>query len=103
MASADWSIAVGIITFIIAIFFATYYYLKFKKIFLVVFCASIATYIFAVFYAWDVFDLEKNMILLMLTISTILMMGIGKYFSNIKLTPSRTHTSLKQKDEPNKK
>jgi len=101
MKSADWSIVLGIITFIIAICFATYYYLKYKKISIVVFCLSIATYIFAVFYAWDVFELNKNWILLMLTISTIIMIFIGKYLSNMKFKPSKTHTSLKQKNEEN--
>ena len=57
--SADWSIAVGVLVFIVAIIFAAYYFLRYRKIFTVVFIASVATYIFAVFYTWDVFDLSE--------------------------------------------
>ncbi len=83
MGSADWSIAAGILTFIIAIIFATIYYLRYKKIFLIVLIASIATYMFSVFYIWDVFDLNKNWIMLILIISTVLMILLGKYFQNL--------------------
>lgn len=94
---ADWSIALGIIVFIIAICFATYYYLKYKKLSLITFCLSIATYIFAVFYTWDVFELNKNWVLVMLLASTVVMVFLGKYFSKIKLNPARVHTSLKER------
>lgn len=79
--SADWSIAVGILIFIIAICFAIYFYLKYNKVYQIVFIASISTYIFAVFYAMDVFELSKNWVLSLLVFSTILMMLVGKYFS----------------------
>ena len=81
MSSADWSIGVGVLIFIISICFAIYFYLKYKKVSQVVFIASISTYIFAVFYAMDVFELSKNWILGVLVVSTILMMSVGKYFS----------------------
>jgi hypothetical protein len=83
--SAGWSIGVGILIFIVAICFAVYFYLKYKKVHQTVFIASISTYIFAVFYAMDVFELSKSGVLGLLAISTILMMSIGKYFSK-KLT-----------------
>lgn len=79
--SADWSIGVGVLIFIIAICFAVYFYLKYKKVNQIVFIASISTYIFAVFYAMDVFELSKNGVLGLLVLSTVLMMGVGKYFS----------------------
>jgi hypothetical protein len=79
--SAGWSIGVGVLIFIIAICFAVYFYLKYKKVSQTVFIASISTYIFAVFYAMDVFKLSKNGVLGLLVISTILMMVVGKYFS----------------------
>ena len=85
MAQADWSIAVGIMVFLVAIIIAAIYYLRYKKVFIVIYSASIATYVFAVFYTWDVFDLNKNLVLLMLAISTIIMMFLGKYFSKIDL------------------
>ena len=94
---ADWSIAAGILTFIIAIIFAAIYYMQYKKVFLVVIIASIATYVFSVFYTWDVFELNKNWVLGILVASTIVMFFIGKYFSTIDLTPAKVHTSLKEK------
>lgn len=97
MGSADWSIGVGIFVFIIAIIIAAIYYWRFKKVFLVVFTASIATYVFAVFYTWDVFELSKNWVLAILLLSTIIMVFLGKYFSNIDLKPDKVHTNLKEK------
>jgi len=83
--SADWSIAVGIIIYIIGIVFAAIYYLRYKKIYLIVLIASICTYIFSVFYTWDVFELSRNWILAMLVLSTIVMFFLGKYFSKLEL------------------
>ncbi len=99
MASADWSIALGVLVFIVAIVFAIYYYYKYKKLFLIAFVASIATYVFAVFYTWDVFELNKNWILLILAASAVVMAILGKYFSKIELKPSKVHTSLKEKED----
>lgn len=95
--TADWSIAVGVLTFIVAIIIAAVYYWRFKKVFLIAFTSSIATYIFAVFYTWDVFELSKNWVLLLLLISTGLMVLLGKYFSKINLKPDKVHTSLKER------
>jgi len=97
MNEATWSVGVGILIFIVSIFIAVYYYMKYKKAFLVVFITSIATYVFSVFYAWDVYDPNKNWVMFMLLVSTILMVGIGKYFGNMKLKPAKLHTSLKEK------
>lgn len=94
---ADWSIAVGILTFIVAIVLATIYYFKYNKLFLIVFISSIATYVFAVFYTWDVFELNKNWILAILILSTLLMIFIGNYVSKFDLSPAKVHTSLKEK------
>lgn len=96
--TADWSIAVGILIFVVAIIIAAIYYLKYKKVFLVVFIASIATYAFAVFYTMDVFELNKNWIMLLLVISTVLMLFLGKYFSKFELKKAKLHTSLKEKN-----
>ena len=95
--SAGWSIALGILAYIIALVFAAIYYFKYKKIFLVVFIVSITTYVFAVFYTWDIYELSKNGIMLLLVVSTILMMFLGKYFSKLELKPAKVHTSLKEK------
>lgn len=83
--AAEWSIPLGILTFLVAIGFAIYYYLAYKKFFLVVFIASIATYIFSVFYIWDVFELEKNLVLILLAISVGIMFYLGHYFSKLSL------------------
>ena len=99
MSEADWSIALGILVFLIAIIFAAIYYFRYKKIYLVILISSIATYIFAVFYTWDVFELETNWILLMLVMSTIIMILLGRYFSNIGLVPDKAHTTLKEKEK----
>ncbi len=99
MGGANWSIAIGVLVYIIAIIIAAIYYWRFKKIFIVVFTASISTYIFAVFYTWDIFELSKNLVLILLLISTLLMVYLGKYFSKIDIKPSKIHTSLKEKGE----
>ena len=94
---ADWSIAVGIFTYLIAIVLAVIYYFKYKKVFLIVLISSIATYVFAVFYTWDVFELSKNWVLGVLILSTLIMIFIGKYMSKFDLSPAKVHTSLKEK------
>lgn len=94
--NADWSIAVGVLVYLIAIIIAVIYYLRYKKFSIVVFVASISTYVFAVFYTWDVFDLNKNWVLMILLISSIIMMILGKYFSSFKFKPAKVHTSLKE-------
>ncbi len=99
MAGADWSIAVGILVYIVAIVIATIYYIRYKKLSIVSFVASVSTYIFAVFYTWDVFELNKNWILGILVISTIIMMFLGKYFSKVELKKVKLHTSLKEKND----
>ncbi len=95
---ADWSIAVGVFTFIIALVFAVIYFIRYRKISLILFIASIATYIFAVFYTWDVFEPNQNTILAMLAVSAVLMLLLAKYFSKFKIKPAKAHTSLKEKD-----
>lgn len=85
VATADWSIAVGILTYIIALVFATIFYIKQKKISTILLIASIATYIFAIFYTWDIYEPEKNIVITMLAISAIIMLLIGKYFKQISL------------------
>ena len=97
MVNATWSIAVGVLVFIIAIILATIYYFKYKKLFLIVFITSISTYVFAVFYTWDVFELNKNWVLAVLIVSTMLMIFIGNYMSKFELSPVKVHTSLKEK------
>lgn len=95
---ADWSIAVGILVFIVALVIATIYYVRYKKVYLIAFVASVATYVFAVFYTWDVFELHKNWILVILATSSVLMLFLGKYFSKFELKKDKIHTSLKEKE-----
>lgn len=98
MAGADWSIAVGVLVYLVAIIAAALYYYRYSKIYLIFHIAAISTYVFAVFYTWDVFELHKNYILLILIVSTILMILLGKYFGNFDLKPTKPHTSLKEKE-----
>ena len=95
--AATWSVPLGILIYLIAIIFAIIFYFKYKKVFMVLFTASVATYVFGVFYAWDVFSLDKNYVLLMLVISTIVMILLGRYFSKLSFKPVKPHTSLKEK------
>jgi len=81
---ADWSIFLGIIIYIIAIIFSVIYYYRYKKISLIFLIFSIATYIFSVLYSWDVFEINRNQVMLMLITSTIIMIFLGKYLSKIK-------------------
>lgn len=97
MANADWSIAVGIIVYFVAIIIAAIYYYRYKKLYLISHITAVSTYIFAVFYTWDVFELSKDLVLLMLVFSTGLMILLGKYFGNFKLKKDKVHTSLKEK------
>jgi len=85
MSGGDWSIVLGVIIFIIGIVFATMYYLRYKKIFMIVYVASVSTYIFSVFYLWDVFELSKNWVMFMLMISTVIMFFLGRYFGSFNL------------------
>lgn len=82
---ADWSIIIGVLVFIIAIIFAIISYVKHKKIYQILYILSVSTYIFAIFYTWDIFELTKNLVLIMLLISTILMLSVAKYFSYTKV------------------
>ncbi|MFW5705140.1 MAG: hypothetical protein ACOCXG_04840 [Nanoarchaeota archaeon] len=99
MAQADWSIAVGVLVYFIAIIIAIILFLRYKKWSLVVYTASLATYTFAIFYTWDVFELEKNAVLIMLVVSTVLMMLVGRYFSKVKIAPAQTHSLQGKKKE----
>jgi len=97
--TADWSIAVGILVYLVAIILAVIYYFKYKKIFLIGFIASIATYVFAVFYTFDVYEPNKNYVLSILIISTIIMVFLGNYISKFDLVSAKVYTSLKEKKD----
>lgn len=84
MASADWSIPLGVLIFIIAIIIATIYYIRYKKFSHVLYVVSIATYTFSVFYTLDVFELNRNWILGILVFSTLLMFWLANYFKKIE-------------------
>lgn len=102
MAGADWSIAVGILVYFVAIIVAAMYYYRYEKIYLIFHISAISTYVFAVFYTWDVFELNKNYVLGMLIVSTVIMVLLGKYFGKFNLKPTKPHTSLKEKENERK-
>lgn len=86
---ATWSIALGILIFAIAGIVAIYFYTKERLLSYLFFIASIATYIFAVFYTWDVFELENESVLLILAVSVLLMFFLGHYFSKVSFKEER--------------
>jgi hypothetical protein len=87
--AADWSLALGVLIFLIAIIMAIIFFVKYKKVSLVFYTTSIATYAFAVFYTWDVFELKRNAVLIMLAVSTVIMLLLGRYFSKITINTSK--------------
>ena len=99
MSGAEWSIPLGFLIYLAAIIIAIIYYLRFKKWSLVMYIASIATYAFSLFYAWDVFELSKNWVLMLLVFSAILMFAVAHYFKGISLDRAKPHTSLKERHE----
>jgi len=99
MAEGTWSIALGFLIFFIAIIFAVVLFVVYRKISLVFFISAIATYIFSVFYAWDVFEFTREFVLLILIFSTILMVLLGKYFSNWEINPPNKVKKEKDKEK----
>ena len=96
--AADWSVPIGITVFIVGIIVAAYLYLRYRKLHLVGFVAAIVTYIFAVFYTWDVFDLQRNAVMGLLLVSTALMIGVGKYFETHQVfSKDNKHTKTTKK------
>lgn len=95
MASADWSIAVGFLVYFIALIVAVIYYVSYRKFSLVLYVASISTLIFSIFYAIDVFDFSRHLIMLTLIISTAVFFMLGKYFKNITYE-SQSHLGIEQ-------
>ena len=81
MASADWSIAVGVFEFFLALIAAIIIYAIKRQFYLIMYLISAAVYIFMICFAIDVFNLSKNWILLLLALSSVLMMLLGWYIS----------------------
>lgn len=81
MASADWSIAVGVFEFFLALIAAIIIYAIKRQFYLIMYLISAAVYIFMICFAIDVFTLSKNWILLLLALSSVLMMLIGWYIA----------------------
>lgn len=73
--------ALGIGIFWIGLVVAIILFANYKKIYPVIFLASICLYIFTVGFMIDVFELNKNLILLTLAFSALVFMGLGFYFS----------------------
>lgn len=97
---ATWSIPIGILILIIAIFFAIYYYIKFKKIFLVLIIFSISSFIYGIFYVWDVFSLKRNLVIILLLGSATSLFGIGQYLSSIELSyKNKKHEIFRMKNK----
>ncbi len=99
---ADWSLALGVLIFIIAIIAAIIYYLRYKKWFIISYVASFSVLIFSIFYTWDVLSLEGLGVILLLGASAVIMIVLGKHFSGISFEEDKVHTSLKEKEKEKK-
>lgn len=94
---ADWSIALGVVIFLIGIVAAIIYYLRYKKWFIILYVAALAVFIFSIFYTWDVLELKGFGVMLLLALSAGVMIFLGKHFSKVTLEEDKVHTSLKEK------
>mgnify|MGYP006272084335 CR=1 FL=1 len=81
--AADWSIGVGILIFIIALVVGIKYFISFRKFSVLFLTAGIATFLFGIFYSWDIFQFERNVILAVLIVATLIMFVLGLYFKNV--------------------
>ena len=90
---AEWSIAVGFLVYFIAIIVAVIWFILYRKLSIIIYTASITTLIFSIFYMIDVFDFNRHLVLLTLTISTIVFFVLGRYFKNV------TYKQIKQEPE----
>lgn len=93
--TADWSIAIGFLVYFIALIIAVIYYVSYRKFSLVLYVASISTLIFSIFYAIDVFDFSRHLIMLTLVISTAVFFMLGKYFKNVNYE-TQSHLGIEQ-------
>jgi hypothetical protein len=103
MATADWSLAWGVLISVIATVASVLYYLRYKKWFLVSYIASISMFIFSIFYTWDILELKGIAVIVLLLLSTIIMIFLGKHFSGITLEEDKPQTSLPEKPKEKKK
>jgi len=74
---ATWSIAVGIFLAIMAVIAGIISYFLNRKYYPIAFITGIGLYIFSVFYTWDIYSLDKNKVMLLLFLSTIVIILIG--------------------------
>lgn len=86
---ATWSIAIGILIFIIALIVGIKYFLDYRKFSVIFLTAGIATFLFGIAYAWDIFDFNRVIILSVLVLSTLLMFGLGVYFKSVNFEKAK--------------
>ena len=98
METADWSIAIGVLVYTLALVVAVLYYATFRKLSLVLYVASVSTLIFSICYMIDVFDFSRHLIMITLTLSTVIFFALGKYFKGITYT-SKSHLGLEQAED----
>jgi hypothetical protein len=78
-----WYPFLGWSVFIVGLIVAIIMFSNMKRLYPVMYVASIALYIFTAGFFMDVYDLSKGGILLVLVISAIIFMLLGWYFSRI--------------------
>ncbi|MFP4401755.1 MAG: hypothetical protein ACLFPL_00845 [Candidatus Nanoarchaeia archaeon] len=82
--STGLSIALGFFVYFVALIVAIIFYVLYRKYSLVVYVASISTLIFSIFYTIDVYNFNRDLILLTLVFSTVAFFVLGRYFKGIE-------------------
>lgn len=80
---AEWSIAVGFLIYFIAVIVCIIWFVLYRKLSVIIYTISITTLIFSIFYMIDIFNFNRHLVLLTLSLSTIIFYILGKYFKNI--------------------
>jgi len=73
-----WAIPIGILLFLEATFLILYLFEKYKKVSYVLYTLGLNLYVFSIFYTWNTYENNKNLILIMLVLSSLILFVLGK-------------------------
>lgn len=93
---ADWSIAIGVILIVIGLVASIIIFSLNRKYYPVLFLIGLEIYVFSVFYAWDLYELQKNQIMLLLVLSTLLLGFLGYNLSKRSKNKDNISKSIKK-------
>lgn len=91
---AEWSLALGILLIVVGIILSIIFLALYRKYYIISFICGIGLYIFSVAYAWDLYDLSKNKVMILLLLSTVVLGLLGKYISSRKSTSTLIEKTL---------